>query len=100
MFASHYVIKHIFVLFDKNDMDGSKELADKFVSRYPTDTELNDLRAELLALLKSEDKEQKEKLRKRFRVLISSRRIESAGGTSTFTKKSRRPGIDSWVRLV
>jgi len=100
MFASHYVIQQIYHLFDIGDIEGTKELFNKFTSRYPADMELKELKNEFLRIIKSNNNEEMNKLKDKFKALIEARKLETSGGISTLTKKGRRPGIDSWIRLV
>jgi len=101
MFASHYVIKHIYHMFDRGDVEGTQELFDKFVSRYSTDIELKRLRDEFLFYMESRDETQGEGLKKKLKYLVDARKFEtSSGGTQVSSKKSRRPGINSLVRII
>ncbi|OYT27471.1 MAG: hypothetical protein B6U97_01475 [Candidatus Altiarchaeales archaeon ex4484_96] len=102
MFASHYVIQHIYILFEKEDLEGTKALFDKFTSRYPTDNELEEISQRFITALDEENTEEINNIKKDLKTLLDTRRFEeTSGGVSpTSSLKSRRPGIDTWIRLV
>ncbi|MEA1924584.1 MAG: hypothetical protein U9M95_01815 [Candidatus Altiarchaeota archaeon] len=102
MFASHYVINHIYIIFEKGDLEGTKELFEKFTHRYSGDDELIALYARFIKASEQENKEELSEIKKDLKTLLNSRKFkETSGGISpTAGLKSRRPGIDSWVKLV
>lgn len=101
MLASHYVLKHIYLLLKKEDLGGAEELFDKFTSRYANDTELIKLGKEFSKALKAGDEKQINEVYVKLKRMINARRIgRGSGGASTLPMKGRRPGIDSWIKFI
>ncbi len=102
MFASHYVINHIYIIFRKGDLEGTKELFEKFTHRYSGDNELAALYERFIKASREKNKEELSEVKKDLKTLLNSRKFkETSGGVSpTSGMKSRRPGIDSWIKLI
>jgi|GEM_PF-3833594 len=102
MFASHYVINHIYIIFKKDDLRGTKDLFEKFTHRYSGDDELDAIYKRFIKARDQKNKEELSEVLKELKILLNSRKFkETSGGVSpTAGLKSRRPGVDSWVKLV
>lgn len=97
--ASHYVIKSISIVLEKQDIPKGTEVCNKFSKRYSEDADLQRIFNEFKAYLETRDDGELKKIKTALKRLTSIRKSETSGGTRLWYK-DRRPGLMQLVKIT
>ncbi len=97
--ASQYVIKNMSRVLDREDLIETKEVFEKFLTRYQSDEELQDICEDFMGYIHTRDQEMLDKIKSELEKLKKTRKLETHGGTGLWYG-NRRPGITQMVVIA
>ncbi|RLI92088.1 MAG: hypothetical protein DRO89_02710 [Candidatus Altiarchaeales archaeon] len=97
--ASPYVIRNMSRVLEKKDLIETREVFEKFLTRYKEDRELQRICDDFMEYISTRDREILSRIRSRLEKLRDTRRLESSGGTGLWYG-NRRSGIMQWVVVM
>ena len=87
--ASHYVIRDIYNILEREGPVKGRKIIEKFIARYTNDQELKGIYDKYREYLISEDPEKLEDIKKDLMNLINIRQCESHGGSRLWFESRR-----------
>jgi len=87
--ASHYILRDVLSLMERDRTERLEEVCSCYAKRYSSDEEFQELVSQILLGLETDDNGILEGLKPKISELITTRKIETSGGTKLWFRDRR-----------